>query len=246
MRSDVKRSPRRYRSVLRAAQAQDTRRRIVEAAAGLFIDRGYAGTTIKAVAAAAQVAAETVYATFGGKRELLQGVIETTILTWRGSLAPADRALEDSPWGGIARLPTARDRLRAWIELSEQILAHTSPIHAVIRGAMASEPAARDLHTHLLADRRQAMASIMIELLADDLRPGLSIEEATESFLALSSPEMYGVLRNDLGWSADRWIEWLTRILESELLGSLALRGPVPSSPTAGDEPRQPDVGASK
>ena len=33
------------------------------------------------------------------------------------------------------------------------------------------------------------------------------------------SPEMYALLRNDLGWSAERWIEWVTRLLESELLG---------------------------
>lgn len=201
----------------------------MEAAAGLFVDRGYAGTTISAVAAA-QVAPETVYATFGGKTDLLEGVIETTILTRRSSLAPVDRARAESLWARIARLPTARDRLRAWIEISEQILAHTSPIHAVIRGAMASEPAVRDLHTHLLADRRQVMAGLMTELLAGDLRPALTIDEATESFFALMSPELYAVLRTDLGWSAERWIEWVTRLLEGELLGSGAPRDATRSS----------------
>jgi AcrR family transcriptional regulator len=223
---EVKGSPRRYRSVLRAAQAQDTRRRIVEAAAGLFVERGYAGTTVKAVAAVAQVAPETVYATFGGKKKLLEEVIETTILIWRGSLAPDERAREESPWGQIARLPTAHDRLHAWIAFSEQILAHTSPIHSVIRGAMGSEPAARDLHAQLLADRRHAMQDLMSELLGADLRPGLSVEEATESFLAVASPEMYELLRNDLGWSAERWIEWLTRLLGNELLGSASPDAP--------------------
>jgi AcrR family transcriptional regulator len=216
----VKRPPRRYRSALRAAQAQDTRRRIVEAAARLFVERGYAGTTVNAVAEAAQVAPETVYGSFGGKKGLLEGVIETTILASRGSLAPDDRAREDSPWAQIARLPTARERLRAWTEFSEQILAHTSPVHAVIRGAMGSEPAARDLHAHLLADRRQVMTGLMTELLAGCLRPGLSVEDAAESFLALLSPEMYHLLRNDLGWTADRWVEWLTRVLGNELLDS--------------------------
>jgi AcrR family transcriptional regulator len=224
MPQPVKRSARPYRSRLRAAQAQDTRRRILEAAAALFIDRGYSGTTIKAVAAAAEVAPETVYATFGAKPELLKGVIETTILTWRGSLAPGDRAREDSPWAWIARLPTAHDRLRAWIEHSEQILAHTSPIHAVIRGAIGSEATARDLHTHLLTDRRQALAGLMTELLAGDLRPGLTVEESTDTFLALLSPELYDLLRNHLGWSAQRWIGWLTRILDSELLASRSAR----------------------
>jgi hypothetical protein len=64
----------------------------------------------------------------------------------------------------------------------------------------------------------------MTELLADDLRPGLTIEESTDTFLALLSPELYDLLRNHLGWSAQRWIGWLTRILESELLASRSAR----------------------
>ncbi|UUO03171.1 TetR family transcriptional regulator [Mycolicibacterium novocastrense] len=44
---------RRYSSRLRAAQASGTRRRIVAAAERLFVEHGYAATTIDAVAAAA-------------------------------------------------------------------------------------------------------------------------------------------------------------------------------------------------
>jgi AcrR family transcriptional regulator len=46
---------RKYYSPLRADQAEQTRRRILEAGFRLFVDRGYAGTTIAAVAEEAGV-----------------------------------------------------------------------------------------------------------------------------------------------------------------------------------------------
>jgi AcrR family transcriptional regulator len=58
--ADVERSPRAYRSELRQRQAEETRLRVVAAAAALFADLGYARTTLAKIAAAAGVSAETV------------------------------------------------------------------------------------------------------------------------------------------------------------------------------------------
>ncbi len=60
-----------YRSELRARQADGTRRAVVEAATGLFVARGYAETTLDAVAAAAGVSRRTVVNAAGGKAALL-------------------------------------------------------------------------------------------------------------------------------------------------------------------------------
>jgi AcrR family transcriptional regulator len=65
MAKPVKTQRRAYRSVLRAEQAEQTRRRILDAAGRLFIERGYAGTAITAVAQAAGVVPETVYGSLG-------------------------------------------------------------------------------------------------------------------------------------------------------------------------------------
>jgi hypothetical protein len=51
---------RKYYSPLRAGQAEQTRRRILEAGFRLFVDRGYAETTIAAVAEEAGVSPELV------------------------------------------------------------------------------------------------------------------------------------------------------------------------------------------
>jgi AcrR family transcriptional regulator len=48
-----------------AARVSATESRIVAAARDLFVERGYAGTTLADVADAAEVAARTVYLRFG-------------------------------------------------------------------------------------------------------------------------------------------------------------------------------------
>src|SRR5215216_3877243 len=70
---------RQYRSSLREQQVQLTRRTVFAAAHRLFLERGFAATTVAAVAAEAGVSPETIYASLGGKRGLLEGVIEATI-----------------------------------------------------------------------------------------------------------------------------------------------------------------------
>ena len=62
---------RKYDATRRQAQAEETRRRILDAAHQLFMERGYAGATIDAIAKEAGVALKTVYAVFENKRTIL-------------------------------------------------------------------------------------------------------------------------------------------------------------------------------
>ena len=64
-----------YRSELRQQQAEQTRSRVVEAAAELFAADGYARTTLAKIAAAAGVSAETVQGQ-GPKAALLIAAVE--------------------------------------------------------------------------------------------------------------------------------------------------------------------------
>jgi AcrR family transcriptional regulator len=63
----------------RARQAQETRRRIVEAAARLFTRNGYSATSVSAIAAEAGVADPTVYAALETKRHILRAVVQMTV-----------------------------------------------------------------------------------------------------------------------------------------------------------------------
>src|ERR1700730_17722231 len=65
-----------YSSRVRAQHADDTRRAIIEAARTLFAEQGYARTSVAAVAEAAGVALNTVYASVGGKAALIAALTE--------------------------------------------------------------------------------------------------------------------------------------------------------------------------
>ena len=61
-----------YDASRRQEQARRTRDRIVDAAERRFLRDGYAATTIAAIAADADVSADTIYKTFGGKPGLVR------------------------------------------------------------------------------------------------------------------------------------------------------------------------------
>ena len=81
-----------YRSELRAAQAQETRRSIVAAASRLFVENGYGATTIDAVAEAAGVSRKTVFTAVGGKLDLLKLTLDWSVAGDDQAVALSDRA----------------------------------------------------------------------------------------------------------------------------------------------------------
>ena len=223
MSGQVKTSRRKYHSPLRADQAEQTRRRILESAFRLFAENGYAGTTIAAVAQDAGVAPETIYLSLGGKRGLLEGVIAMAIT------GAENRATqEDTWWTTVAELPGASERLEKMVDHSCRILARTRPIHTVIRGAADKEPFAAGLGRRLLHDRLTAQTERIRNYLGDDLRPGLSAEQAGQRYCVLASPELYYLLTVELGWTADQHRSWLTDLLTTELLAPRTARRPPP------------------
>src|SRR3954453_21208851 len=86
-------SPRRYDSTRRREQAHLRRRAILASALRLFVDRGYASTTIAAIAQDAGTAPETVYKAFGGKPGIVRAIVETA---FRGSGSPPAETRSDA------------------------------------------------------------------------------------------------------------------------------------------------------
>jgi AcrR family transcriptional regulator len=211
---DVK-GRRRYHSPLRIEQADGTRRRVLAAARDLFLARGYAGTTVAAVARAAGVSPDTIYVSLGGKQGLLEGVLGLA------RSDPEDPAQHDQDHrrDEIGALVDPHQRLRRLVELSCETLARTSPVHAVLRGAADGHPFAADLCTRMLGIRLQIQTRNLQTYLGRSLRPGLTVKQAAERYSALLSPELYHLLTVEHRWTTRRYSSWMTDLLDHDLLG---------------------------
>jgi AcrR family transcriptional regulator len=214
MVGDVK-GRRRYHSPLRAEQADGTRRRVLAAARELFLARGYAGTTVAAVAQAAGVSPDTIYVSLGGKQGLLEGVLSLA----RFDPEDPDQRDQQHRRDELSSLADPHQRLRRLVELSCQTLARISPVHAVLRGAADGHPFAGELYARMLRLRLQLQAQNLGSYLGLSLRPGLTVKQAAERYSALLSPELYHLLTVERRWSTRHYASWVTELLDRDLLG---------------------------
>jgi AcrR family transcriptional regulator len=129
------RARRAYRSPRREQQAAQTRAMVVAAAARLFGERGWAGTGMRDVAAAAEVSVETVYASFRSKGDLLLAAIDLAVV---GDTAPVP--LGQRPEFTALGSGTRQQRARATARLVTGINQRTAGMVLALREAAASDP----------------------------------------------------------------------------------------------------------
>jgi len=196
-----------YSSTLRADQARQTRRRIVDAAAELFAEHGYAGTTIDAVATAAGVSRKTVFDSVGGKAQLMKLAYDFAIVG------------DDEPAALLAE-PDHAKRLAMYASVVVGIDRRLSAAWRAFEGAATSDPEAAKLYGVMVEQRRNAMRE-PAQLFADAgaLRPDLDIEVAADLMWFYNDPSLYDKLVRQRGWSVDRFQAWLTEALQVQLLG---------------------------
>ena len=201
---------RRYESPRRREAAERTREAIVGAARTLFLERGYALTTLEQVAERAGVATPTVYATFGNKRELLFAVAQTAR---RGDAGPTP--LLERPEIKQAHDERDPDRQIALVAAQvRRIRERTGPIARVIKlaGAVDAEIAARSAQNE--QERLVSMKALARAIRA----PGLTTASAADILFALTSNELFELLVLDRGWSPARYEKWLEQQLRAALL----------------------------
>ena len=204
-----------YDSSLRKQHASQTRMRILDAAQKLFAERGYAASTIESIASAAGVAVDTVYATFGSKREVLKSLLDVRV---GGDDAPIDLLDRSGPQAVRAE----RNQVRQLSEFARDIsgiIERVRPVDDIIRGAAAVDADVAALRARVQESRFQSMRTFVSWVAANgQLRDGLTEEDAATIVWTLTSPEVHGLLRVARGWSAERYAAWLGESLTRVLL----------------------------
>ena len=191
-----------------------TKDRIVSAARRLMAERGWTATTIDAIATEAGVATPTVYASFGNKRGLLEGMRESMR---RDSEIPELMAQ-------AAAEPKAQRRLELWARLIRQQMETSYDVIAIHREAARSDPEAAAAYRLVLDSRAETFVRFIHDL-RHDLASSLDKQTATDLLWAFSNEELWRELVEERGWSPDRYEQWLARTLVGQLLGSVRRAG---------------------
>jgi AcrR family transcriptional regulator len=222
--NDVKRA---YRSPLRAEQSRQTRRRILAASRGLFLERGYPATSVEAIATAANVSADTVYAVFGSKRNLLKELIDTVVGGDDADVKVVDRPEPQS----VRQERDQRVQLVAFATGIARRIEATRPLDDILRSAAEVDAEVGALRDDLqLRQRRSAMTTVAQWLAANGpLRKGVDVSEAGSIIWTLTSPEVHRLLRDGCGWSQERFARWLEDTLVRTLLPDVQA-APAPES----------------
>ena len=207
--SDEKKRP--YHSRVRPRQAEETRRRILEAARELFESRGYAVTTLESIAEIADVSPKTIAAVFGSKGALLAEVINPEAFS-----TPVQRLIEE-----VRATEDPSRRLSLVAQITRQAYQQVASSLELLRTAGAVAPELADLAQQVEARRRQNQARLMASLREQGvLRPDLSLEEATDVLWALTSYDLYRMLVVEQRWQPERYETWLAQLLVQHLLAS--------------------------
>jgi AcrR family transcriptional regulator len=191
------------------ALRQDTRNRLLEAAEAEFAERGYTGSTVTQLAAAAGVSVQTLYLAWGSKRQLLRGYFEKALAG--GADSPEDAAAR---FAGLS----PRERLAELANLLTEVAERAALGWSLYRDASAVDPEIAADWTELQLLRHRLFARVLGDVPADDLAPGLTVATAIDTAWAIASPESYDLLVHRLGYSVDQFRDSIRHTLTNAIL----------------------------
>lgn len=205
-----------YDSPRRRAQAAATRVDILEAAQKLLEQRGYAATTMEAIASEAGVALKTVYLAFETKSGLLRALWNHLLRAGRDEVPVADQRW----YREVLDEPDPERQLRLAARNSRVVKLRIAALLEVIRSAAPIDPDIGALwariQTEFHANQRVIVKSLKEK---DALDPGLDVERATDILWTINHPNLWQLLVDERGWSPEQFEQWCADLACSELLG---------------------------
>ena len=188
---------------------------MIEAARALFLERGYGATTIEAISSRSDVPSPTVYRLFSSKRGILKALLDVSIAGDDEAIPVAERA----PVQALLADPDPTKKVAAFVAVAAQVNARTAAIYRILVSAAASDADAAGLLDDVTRQRQEGQGRIARSLARSGaLRPKMRERDAGDLIHALASPEVYGLLVVDRGWSPARYEAWLTATLVEQLL----------------------------
>jgi AcrR family transcriptional regulator len=179
---------------------------MLDSARRLFLERGYAATTVPDIAAAAAVAVPTIYWAFGSKRAIVGEIRDAWLRAAQTGLRLGEVLAAHDP-------PIRLERYAAF--MAHQWATGADAL-AIQQDAMRVDPEVAAEVAAVLANRAARLREVVAPL-GPSLRDGITVDDAHDILLAASLLEVYRELRSR-GWTDDRYAAWLGRLLREQLL----------------------------
>ncbi len=196
------------KSGLRREQVALTERRVLEAATGLFIERGYVATSLLAVAEAAGVSPRTVYVRFHSKARLFERCLETSAVGGQPLVGPALEGL------------ILDQRLDAIVEMGRSTMERSAALLGVAAQAAAVEPEIAAVERVAMQRALGDFRAFAERLESDGLLPrAVTAAAVTDILWVLAGPRAIVSLTTDRGWTPARFATWLDVTLRAFLRG---------------------------
>lgn len=191
------------------------RRAVIDAARALFVDGGYATTTVAAISRRADVPEPTVYRLFSSKVGILKVLLDVSIAGDDEPVAVAERPAVAS----LMDQSDPRAVLAGFAAITTEINRRTNDIYTVLAFAADADAEAAALLDGIRQQRGRGQANLVHALSGrGSLRTGLTADAAADIVHALMSPEVYRLLVVDRGWTPARYQQWATELLTGQLL----------------------------
>jgi AcrR family transcriptional regulator len=211
-------NPRRpYDSPRRREQAAATRRDILEAAQRLFEEKGYAATTMAAIAAEAGVALKTVYTAFETKSGVLRALWNLLLRGDEDDVPVMQRAW----YREVLDEPDPELQLRLNARNARGVKLRIAPVLDVIRQAAALDPDSEALWGRIQSDFYENQRAIVTSL--EDkgaLRSGLDVTRAADILWTLNHPDLWQLLVGRRKWTPEQYEQWFGATACAQLLAS--------------------------
>jgi AcrR family transcriptional regulator len=211
-----KSTKREYDSTRRQAQANETRRHILEAARKLFMERGYAGATAEAIAAEAGVSAQTIYAIFKNKKRMLVSLMNVSPTTGVEDHTPMP---ERANVQAVSQERDQRHQLEMFAQVVAANLDQVAVVSEIMTDAAKTEPDFDRILQKLNKQRLEHMTLAVQQVAANGpFREKMDEVYARDTVWTLTSPEVFLLLTQGRGWSKEKYAGWLADMLTSALL----------------------------
>jgi AcrR family transcriptional regulator len=211
MVTKVKRS---YDASGRRERARARRMAVVLAARDLFERDGFRPATIAAIAARAEVSAESVYKGFGSKAALAKAVFDLVIA---GDDEPVPMA-ERPAMQAVRDEPDVQRKIAMFVEGLAQRQARSAKVQILIRDGRHVDDSLAPIWAKLNDEGLTGMTMLGRHLLeTGQLRNGIGLDEVRDVLWNYLAIDTYERLVLTQGWPLERYSHWLSHAITSAI-----------------------------